>query len=879
MKPNDTHFITSTFSFSPSRRRTCAAGRCCRFAQALLLLTFPLARQVPAQTNSVPGASSILGRPERILIRPRPGQKLAPLHQAYGVHRLKAFPAIGGLEVIEVPPGISSDELVVAYRQSGSVSYAEKDHMVHAQLTPNDPYFANGACWQLRNTGVSGGAVGADIDASDAWNTATSAAGVIVAIVDSGVRYTHQDLAPNMWHNPNQNTDGYSGDLYGINAITGSGNPWDDFGHGTHVAGIIGAVGNNGAGVVGVCWSVQIMALKFIDSQGNGSVSDAVECINFAISHYAKIINFSWGDPSWNSQALYDAIKAAGNAGIIFTAACGNLGVNTDYNPYYPASYALGNLISVAATTRKDQLASYSSYGANSVSLGAPGDTILSCWNSSDATYQYLSGTSMAAPLVAGACALLWGKYPYESYSDIIHRIMWNVTALPALSGKCVSGGRLNLQAAMQATGPTPPSTVTATASDSVTTIGTSDTGAFTFTRDGDTSSDLTVNYQLGGTAVQWDDYRRPQGDMPTSIIIPAGSSSYTMIINAIGNETGANPETVTLTLSSNPSYNVGSPNGGTITIYPNTQPLPAVTVNASDPVATIGTSDTGAFTFTRTGDTSGSLTVNYQLGGTAVEWDDYRRPQGDMPTSIDIPAGSSSYTMIINAIGNETGANPETVVLTLSSAASYTVGSPNTGTMTIYPQTITLPTVSVTASDPVATIGTSDTGAFTFTRTGGSSTNLNVSYQLGGTALPLYDYRRPQGDMPLSVAIPAGSSSTTMIIDALANVGAANPETAILTLNSDPAYTVGSPSSGTVTIYPSVPLRIQSIQFSAPSNVTLTWGSISGSNYQVQYASTPAGGAWQNASGIITASGAITSWTGSVSGAGEQFYRVTRTS
>ena len=127
-----------------------------------------------------------------------------------------------------------------------------------------------------------------------------------------------------------------------------------------------------------------------------------VTCIDFAISHYAKVINFSWGDPSWNSQALYDAINAAGNAGIIFTAACGNLAANTDYNPYYPASYALGNLISVAATTRKDQLASYSSYGPNTVSLGAPGDTIISCWNSSDSSYQYLSGTSMAAPLVAG---------------------------------------------------------------------------------------------------------------------------------------------------------------------------------------------------------------------------------------------------------------------------------------------------------------------------------------------------------------------------------------------------------------------------------------------------------------------------------------------
>ena len=760
MKPDTIHAARSTFlpprsERAPVRTYRCGAG------SFLLLLLLMMATRLSGQTNASPAPSSIAGRPERILVRPLPGVSLEALHKLHGARRLSRFPAIGGIEVLEVPPGANADALVKAYQQSGLVRYAEKDHIVHAQLKPNDPYFQNGTCWQLMNTGASGGTAGADIDAKDAWNTITSAAGVIVAVVDSGVRYTHQDLAPNMWHNPNQNTDGYSGDLYGINAITGSGNPWDDFGHGTHVAGIIGAVGNNGVGVVGVCWSVKLMALKFIDSKGNGSVSDAVTCIDYAISHYASVINFSWGDPSWNSQALYDAINAAGNAGVIFTAACGNLGANTDYSPYYPASYALGNLISVAATTRNDQLASYSSYGPNTVSLGAPGDTILSCWNSSDSSYQYLSGTSMAAPLVAGACALLRAEYPNESYGDIIHRIMWNVTSLPALSGRCVSGGRLNLQAAMQAGAPTPPPTVTVTASDNVATIGTSDTGAFTFTRSGDTSSGLTVNYQLGGTAVQWDDYRTPQGDMPVSIVIPAGSSSYTMIIDAIGNETGANPETVILTLSSNPSYNVGSPNSGAITIYPQTITLPTVTVTASDAVATINTSDTGAFTFTRTGDTSTNLTVNYQLGGTAVSW---------------------------------------------------------------------------------------------------------------------YDYRRPQGDMPLSLAIPAGSSATTMIIDALGNESGANPETVILTLSGDPSYTVGSPNSGTITIYPNRPPKIQTIAFSSPGNVTLTWSSISGASYQVQSTSAPEG-SWQTVSGTITASGSITSWTGNVAGAREQFYRVTRTS
>jgi subtilisin family serine protease len=397
-----------------------------------------------------------------------------------------------------------------------------------------------------------------------------------VAVIDSGVRYTHEDLAANMWHNPGEASngidddgDGYVDDIYGINTIQHNGNPFDDYGHGTHVAGLIGAKGFNGVGVVGVCWSVQIMACKFIDSLGNGSISDAITCIDYARSKGARIINFSWGDTTFTSQALYDAIASARNAGIIFTAACGNNGANNDVTPYYPASYDLDNILSVAATTRRDELASYSSYGQSTVDLGAPGDTVFSCWYSANNSYRYLSGTSMAAPIVAGACALLWAYYPQESYSDIIHRILWNVDPLPQLAGKCVSGGRLNLLAALLAPSPTQPPTVTVTASDPVATIGTSDTGTFTFSRDGDTSAPLTISYQLGGSAVSWDDYRRPQGDMPVTVTIPAGAASTAMIIEAIGNETGANPETVVLTLSNNPAYVVGSSSIGTITIHP----------------------------------------------------------------------------------------------------------------------------------------------------------------------------------------------------------------------------------------------------------------------------------------------------------------------
>ncbi len=542
-----------------------------RLLRLAFALIFTVVLQLRGQTTSVAIPTNITGRTPRILVRPKSGQTLTNLHSAYGVRRLSKFKAIGGIEVLEVPHGMTAAQLIGLYQKSGLVEYAEPDHIVHAALTPNDPYFVNGTQWHLHNNGASGGIVGADIDATNAWDTITSAASIIVAVIDSGVRYTHQDLAPNMWHNPSPGGDGYTDDIYGINAITGSGDPNDDYGHGTHVAGLVGAKGSNGIGVCGVCWTVQIMALKFVDSQGNGSISDAITCIDYATTKGAKVMNFSWGDTTFTSQALYDAISAARDAGIIFVAACGNEGTNTDVTPYYPSSYTLDNIISVAATTRADQLASYSSYGPATVDLGAPGDTIFSCWNSSDSSYQYLSGTSMAAPIVAGACALLWSEYPSESYSDIINRIVNNTDPLPMLAGKCVSGGRLNLAKAMNAPPPTPPPTVTVTASDPIAVISTSDTGAFTFTRTGDTSSALTVNYQLGGSAVKWDDYRRPQGDMPTSVTIPSGTNALTMIIDAIGNETGANPETVVLSLSSNADYAIGSPSGGTITIYPST--------------------------------------------------------------------------------------------------------------------------------------------------------------------------------------------------------------------------------------------------------------------------------------------------------------------
>lgn len=378
-------------------------------------------------------------RPDLVLVKPLAGADLSALNQLLGVSVVATFPAIGNLEVAQVPAGTAADAVIGLFQQSGLVQYAEHDFYLRALNDPNDFYYQQGNLWNLKNTGQNGGTPGADIRASVAWNLTTSASNVIVAVVDTGVRYTHQDLAANMWVNP---ADG----SHGTNAIAGTTDPWDDYGHGTHVSGIIGAVGNNDVGIVGICWQVRIMACKFLDAAGNGTISGAIACIDYARAHGAKVINASWGSFTFTSQALHDSISSARDADIIFVAAAGNSAANNDVTPLYPASYSdLDNVVSVAATDPNDNLASFSDYGLTNVALAAPGTPIFSCWNGSDQDYEYLNGTSMAAAHVSGAAALMRGYFPAENHRQVIQQILNGTDPLPGLVGKCASGGRLDL--------------------------------------------------------------------------------------------------------------------------------------------------------------------------------------------------------------------------------------------------------------------------------------------------------------------------------------------------------------------------------------------------------------------------------------------------
>ena len=397
-------------------------------------------------------------REGRILIIPKAGRAaaLGRFHGQTGARLRKAFPRLANIQVLELPRGLSARDAITRYRQSGHVETVELDYWIEASASPNDPNFINGNQWHLNNFGQAGGLAGADIRAPEAWSILNSASNIIVAVIDSGIRLSHQDLTNNLWTNPGEiagnalddDANGIVDDVHGINAVgtITSGNPTDDYGHGTHVSGIIGAVGSNGVGVSGVAWKVKIMPCKFLDSSGGGALSDLQECLDYASAKGAKVINCSFESPV-SSVTLSNAFLELRNAGIIVVAAAGNSGTDNDIFPKYPASFPMDNIISVTATTRTDDQAY--NFGATSVHLGAPGVSIFSTHNLSDSHYTSDSGTSFAAPSVAGAAALLLAEFPGLTYRQVIERLLGTVDPLPSLAGRCITGGRLNLARAL----------------------------------------------------------------------------------------------------------------------------------------------------------------------------------------------------------------------------------------------------------------------------------------------------------------------------------------------------------------------------------------------------------------------------------------------
>lgn len=340
-----------------------------------------------------------------------------------------------------------------------AVKQVEPDVVYRTGEIPNDPLFDKQ--WGLHNLGQTKGKEDADIDAPEAWDFHKGSREIVIAVIDTGVDYNHIDLEENIWINkdeiPNNGIDddwnGYIDDVYGWDFLNWDNDPMDDSKpvyHGTHVSGIIGAIGNNNQGIAGVNWKIKIMALKSFSEYGYANLSDILPAMEYAVKMGAKVINASWGSP-YPSKILKEMIDYAGKNGVIFVASAGNWAIDLDNPPEinglilgnYPAGHDLPNIISVAASDHNDKLALFSNFGKISVDLAAPGVNILS--TKSGNGYRYLSGTSMSAPHATGAVGLMLSQRPNLKHDYIIETMLAGVDPLPELKEKVKSGGRLNL--------------------------------------------------------------------------------------------------------------------------------------------------------------------------------------------------------------------------------------------------------------------------------------------------------------------------------------------------------------------------------------------------------------------------------------------------
>lgn len=362
-----------------------------------------------------------------------------------------------GWQRVRLPESLSVNEALTRYSKLEGVEHAQPNFYYHLLLTPNDP--------QYTSTGLYG--LGR-IAAASAWDLTTGSTSVVVADIDTGMLYTHQDLAANAWintgeiaaNNIDDDGNGFIDDVRGWDFFFNDSNPIDDAGgHGTHTAGTIGAVGNNLLNVVGVNWNVTIMPIKIYSPAGTDSTSAMlVNAYNYVRMMKERGVNIRVTNNSYGGcneacgydQATKDALDAMGNAGILNVFAAGNSNTNNDVTPSYPVSYTSPSVLGVASSTSTDAKSGFSSYGLISVDLAAPGSSVLSTFNSSTSATATLSGTSMATPHAAGAAALLSAYNPNLSVASLKATLMNTVDPVAAWSGLIKTGGRLNVDRALR---------------------------------------------------------------------------------------------------------------------------------------------------------------------------------------------------------------------------------------------------------------------------------------------------------------------------------------------------------------------------------------------------------------------------------------------
>lgn len=401
--------------------------------------------------------------PGQLLIKLKPNSLASSnMLLSSGATRLKTFVETNSA-LYSFPESVDLQKFALNLQDQSDIDYVELNHYHYLQGAPNDSHYSK--VYGLNNVGQSGGAHDADIDAPEAWTITKGSRRVLIGVIDTGVDYSHPDIIDNYWVNPGESgtdssgfnkrtngidddNNGYIDDYKGWDFYSNDNDPKDRHGHGTHCAGIIAARGNNKEGITGVNWYASIVGLKVFDDKGKTRTDALVSAINYASRMKIPITNNSWGSYRY-SDAIKDSIINSHKSNMLFVAAAGNYHGNNDKKPFYPASYDIPNIISVAATDHKDNAASFSNYGAKSVDIAAPGNRIYSSISLNKGSYSFKSGTSMAAPYVTGVAGLLKARKSRLSALNMKKTLIDSGDLVPALKGVVQSGRRLNAYKAL----------------------------------------------------------------------------------------------------------------------------------------------------------------------------------------------------------------------------------------------------------------------------------------------------------------------------------------------------------------------------------------------------------------------------------------------
>jgi len=733
----------------------------------------------------------------------------------------------GVLEVIQLEAGASSERALAAYGQLAQVSYAEVDQQVKLGAWSNDTSYVDGSLWGMYGSdaptaaGPAGTTNAFGSNAEAAWDQGnTGSSSVYVGLIDEGFDYTHPDLASNAWLNPFESLDGIDNDGNGyVDDVRG----WDFYNndnsiydgpsedHGTHVAGIIGAAGGNGIGVVGVNWNVSMISTKFL-GDGGGYISAAIKALDYLTDlkqrHGLNIVasNNSWGGGASYSHGLHEAIIRSAKQDILFVTAAGNSASNNDVADYYPGNYssAIGTsnlspasydaVVTVAAITSNGSLAGFSSFGSSTVDLGAPGAYILSTLPGG--TYGSYSGTSMATPHVTGAVALYAASHPGRTAEQIRAALLASTTPTASLAGKTVSGGRLNVETFLNTTNL--PFVSLSLSPDKVAEDGPTNL-VYVFTRTGSASDPLTVNYSVAGSATLGVDYSGiPAIPASKSVSFAAGSAYATVTVDPTPDADLEPDETVELMLLEGTGYMIGATSVvvGTILNAQN-QVIEAfggtklVKDRANRYFAQVGNNIPIAIKYQGASVTQGmfngweALAVETVAGVNQLIW------KNTVGNYLHLWTLDSNWSWVSST--GAWGLDSAEAMLQESNFQQDFNGNGTIGAATVVSLSI--------APDRVLEAGAANL-VYTFTRTGSTSDPLTVNYSVAGSATLGVDYSGiPAIPASKSVSFAAGSATATVTVDPTPDVELEPDETVALTLVEGTGYTIGTTTAVVGTI------------------------------------------------------------------------------